>query len=129
MFGMAEGLLDFGDVAANAATFLAEAVAGVGPGWDNDLDMSGAFKDFMVNGVSPMNAPSFDPSTQRIDTDHMITRNATVQNNGSIQSAMGEDNAFRHGDRGEDYLRQIAAAAANQAAEIARMRRAFEESQ
>ena len=48
---------------------------------------------------------------------------------GAIETNITPDNAWRHGDRGEEYLRQMLIAAENQAAEIAKMRRAFEDSQ
>ena len=107
LLGITEALLEVGDIGANLVTGAA-GVVGIGPGYDNDLDMSQAMRDYATAPHEPI--PAFDPASQRIDSNHMIIQGAQTQQDGSIQTDINADNAWRHGSRGEEYLRQLTSA-------------------
>jgi hypothetical protein len=122
LLGITESLIDIGDLGANIITGAA-GLAGFGPGWENDLNMSGSFKDFMTRENKPIAA--FDPSTQSIPASNLTSIPGTAAtNDGSIRTNVGADNAWRHnGNVVEDILGQIARDMAATRKEAERTRR------
>tara|TARA_R110000850_G_scaffold28106_2_gene78841 strand:- start:2237 stop:4489 length:2253 start_codon:yes stop_codon:yes gene_type:complete len=138
--GIFAGALSGLATAANVANYGSNALFGTE--FDTDLNTGSDFKDWAAtdngqwwlkfgNVTQPESNTDGDVPDQVVEPIMPMTSVATASptQDGSIQTDMTPDNAWRHGDRGEEYLRQIAAAVAAQASEIARMRRAFEESQ
>lgn len=73
--------------------------------------------------------PVFDPATQRVNTDNMITKGALLDEKGNIRTQVSDDNKWRHPDRGEEYLKQLADIAAKQTAILERINRTIEDGQ
>jgi hypothetical protein len=104
LLGIGESLLDIGDLAANTVTGAAKLV-GVGPGWDNDIDLSQVLRDIAIGNTSEP-VPEFDPTTNRSQLNNQIIGGVKTNKDGSIGTDITESNAWRHGERGQEFLRK-----------------------
>lgn len=129
--GIGEGIADVGDLGWNLITG-AGGLLGMGPGWDNDVDLSKSFKDWSnspegmrfyygrndprVRAMSQNSIPAFDPSVATAD--HRISENLTgiVQGAthgsrpGEVNVGMDASNAHRFLNSDNEHLKAMAEA-------------------
>jgi hypothetical protein len=100
ILGVTEGILAFGD-------FMSDSVVDAihGPGHDNYLELGQGFRDLMLADSAPI--PAFNPSDQRVSTGNMVIPGATLQPNGSMETGIRDDNAFRHNVTNEELMRRL----------------------
>lgn len=91
VLGVVEGALDLLDIGANLTNSITNGL--IGTDLNTDIDLGGGWKDWVTGeNVKKYNTrnektqliPAFDPKSQRINTDNMIVKGATVGESGSI---------------------------------------------